>query len=141
MSQIKIAKLDHDGVYWGLEDATLEQLAAGAVVFCARAALEPGEQLDDMDEPQPMPPAIVLPEGVVWAGEDCDLAHGAYVWNAKERRFDALPPKQRKVAQGAPDLARALFDYWSSRPWAELPESVRAWVLWMRVTVDELGRK
>lgn len=123
-SQIRIAKLDHDGIYWGLEVKAAAALAAGDLVFCARAVLEGEEPLE-------------LPIGAVWVGEDCDLAPGAYRWNADDRRFVPLPKGQRKAAPEAPSLEQALADYLRAQPADSLPPRTSAWLAFMKTTIDE----
>lgn len=68
-----------------------------------------------------------------------DNKHGAYRWNAAEKRFDPLPVSQQKVAQTAPDLERT-FDALCAGLAAggiKLPPLVIEWRTWYAKTVDQ----
>lgn len=89
-AMVKVARIDHDRVYFGLDDKALADVVSGDVVFgdaalCAR-----------------------LPAGAVYVGRDCDLPGGRYQWDGKA--FQPLPPQLQKKAESAPDLERAFYE-------------------------------
>lgn len=121
---VRIARLDHDLVYWGLgEEMPCGDAKAGDLVF---------------GDPVAIP---ALPEGAVYVDRGCDLPHGMQRWNATARRFEPLPREQRKAAPEAPTLEQALYDYLATLPAAALPTRTAAWCAWFRRTVDERDRQ
>jgi hypothetical protein len=106
----KVARLDHDQVYFGLDDKAVDELAAGDVVF-GDPALADG-----------------LPAGAVYVGRDCDLPGGRYKWDGKT--FVPLPPTLQKKAESAPDHERAFYELcrclYNATP-AAVPPATIAW--------------
>ncbi len=88
---VRVARLDHDQVYFGLVEKPLEEVQAGELVFGAPEL------------------AGGLPAGAMYVDRDCDLPPGAYRWNGKA--FEPLPRSQRKAAIEAPTLEQAFFDF------------------------------
>lgn len=83
-----------------------------------------------------------LAAGDVQVPADCDLRVGAYRWDAKNARFEPLPPSQVKKAEGAPSLEQAfaaLVDHVKQIDTAgtvDLPASVQAWREHYNTTLD-----
>jgi hypothetical protein len=116
----KVARLDHDQVYWGLEERAIADIKSGELVFCAP---ELAEQ---------------LPEGAIYVARDCDLPGGQQRWDAGGRCFVPVPALHRKPAPTAPTLEQAFYDFLTIGP-----DAVRvvAWRNWMKKTMDEAIRK
>jgi hypothetical protein len=120
---VKVARLDHDLVYFGLQPRPIGEVKPGDLVFC------------------PAELAAELPEGARRVDVDCDLPAGTHRWNAEGGRFDLLPRAQRKTEQTAPDVARALYDFfWVAyqRDPTAVPPATLAWCLAYEKSVDAL---
>jgi hypothetical protein len=118
----RVARLDHDQVYWGLEDHPVKDVKAGDLVF--------GDpSLKD-----------VIPQGAVYVDLDCDLPGGKYRWNSQLRRFDPLPRGQQKEMPQAPTLEQAFYDFCLKFGVEQLPTRTAAWCQWMKNSVDERMR-
>lgn len=112
---VKVARLDHDQVFWGLEERALAEVVAGDAVFCAPELV--GE----------------LPEGALWIERDADNQPGLYRLDLQAKRFMPLPPAQRKAAPGAPTLEEAVYDLITQGK--DAPR-VKAWLGWMKNSMD-----
>jgi hypothetical protein len=116
----KVARLDHDQVYWGLEDRPLAEIKAGDLVFGDPVLAE------------------LLPKGAVYVDRDCDLAGGQQRWDAAAGCFVPLPEAARKPGPTAPTLEQAFYDYLTI---GKKAPRVVAWCEWMKKTMDEAIRK
>lgn len=112
---VRVARLDHEQVYFGLVEKPLAEVKAGELVFG--------------------PPELAkqLPLGAAYVDRHCDLPSGAYRWEAGKAAFEPLPRAQRKSALEAPSLEQAFYDFLTNGPEGK---SVRAWAEWFRKTMD-----
>lgn len=74
-------------------------------------------------------------------GGDCDREPGHYRWDAEGRQLVPLKRSERRPSSGAPDLERALADFWLKLGVDKLPASTRAWVEQYRTTQDARKKK
>lgn len=119
--RVRIALLDHDGVYWPpLLERALGDVVAGDIVFCDRELAE------------------LLPEGAIYVDRNCDLAGGQYTWNGEAKSFIPLPRHRRKESAGVPTLEQAFYDLITEGPSAP---RVQAWCVWFKQSLDERGAK
>lgn len=120
----RVARLDADLVFWGLGDPVpVDELKAGDRVFGDPELAAVVAELTD----------------VVYIERDCDLAGGKYKLLAPDGdnpvwHFDPLPPQQQKIVESAPTLEQAVYDLITVG--AEAPR-VKAWMAWMKRTLDE----
>lgn len=118
ITSVRVANLDFDNIFFGLEDRLVSDLKPGDLVF--------GD------------PAIIpaLPAGVCYVDKNCDNAPGKYKWDAtigKAGCFTPLAPNQQKLAEAAPTLDQALYDLITLG--ADAPR-VQAWARWFEKTLD-----
>lgn len=116
----KVARLDHDLVYWGLEDRAVADIKPGDLVFGDPVLAE------------------LIPEGAVYVDRDCDLAGGQQRWDGAAGRFVPLPAAQRKPSPTAPTMEQAFYDLLTIGP--DAPRVI-AWRGWMKQSMDERGVK
>lgn len=113
----RVAVLDHDGVYWKLEEKPVAEVTDGDLVFGPRVL------------------AVLCPSAR-YVDADCDLPGGRYKWNGTAGRFEPLLREQRKAAPAAPTLEQAFYGFLTQG--AEDPR-VTAWLDHFRKTMDRVG--
>ena len=120
---VRVARLDHDQVYFGLVEKPLAEVQAGELVFGDPALAEE------------------LPFGARYVDRDCDLAAGAYRWESAAGAFEPLPSSQRKAAIEAPTLEQAFYDFVTDqgRITPSAPR-VAAWAQWFRKSMEAIGK-
>lgn len=122
----RVAKLDHDQVYWGLGDPVpLEELKPGDRVFGDPALKD------------------ALPEGVVYVERDCDLPPGRYQLSAPSAdhpfwHFVPLDARRARLVPDAPNAERALYELALDlyKRDHHLPPYLLDWALWWETTID-----
>lgn len=120
---VRVARLDHDLVYWGLVEKPLAAVQAGELVFC------PPELRDQ------------LPDGARWVDAGCDLAGGVCKWNAELGRFDPLPRTLRKKLEEQVPHERALYELLKAnhqRDAAGVPSPCIEWALGFEKSLDSM---
>lgn len=117
---VNVAKLDADGVYWGIEQKPLAEVTAADVVFDAETFAR------DIDAP-----------GFFIAG-GCDNPPGRYRWNAEMRQFVPLKGREVRELPSPPSLERAFYALVAALETSgtALPAPVAAWVSWYSQTFD-----
>src|SRR4051812_1210105 len=120
---VKVARLDHDQVFWGLVTKSLDELREGDLVFCSLGLREE------------------LPAGVRWVDVACDLPAGQQKWSADKGCFQPLPRNRRKSAPDAITSERALYELLKAMhegDAASLPAPSLEWALGFERTVDAI---
>jgi hypothetical protein len=122
LKPIRVARLDHDNVFFGLEERAIADVRPGELVF------------------GPADCAEALPSGAVYVDRDCDNAPGKYKWVAGTGdavgQFVPLPLSQQKPAEKGPTLEQCVYDlimFGASAP------RVQAWARWFEKTIDAQG--
>lgn len=121
----KIAKLDADGVYWGLEDRG--DVIGGNVVFFA--------------ETIPLDQRV---EGAVYIDGDNDLPPGRYRWNAAAGSLEPLDKAGVRSTPSQPLPDRALYDLiraMGAQGAIAIPPYTQQWADWYATTFDQRYRR
>lgn len=119
---VKVAKLDAERIFWGIEEKPLDEVKAGDVVFGAETL-----KRKDID-------------GVTFVEGDCDNPGGKYRWNEELQRFDPLSRMDIRQTPTSPLAERALYELVLEHVKAGAPAVPRYtldWALWYEQTLDK----
>jgi hypothetical protein len=121
---VQIADLDANGIYWGMKEKDLAEVAAGDIVFGAE-----GIALEDRIE------------GVMYLVGSCDLPHGVQKWNPAKKCFEPLKRQDIPGSRATPSLEKALYAQVLvivRDDVMEVPQATLDWALWYESTLEGL---
>lgn len=118
---VHVARLDADGVFWGVEERSAAEVKPGDVVFL-EGALAQGVSIETATYIDGLP----------------DNPPGRFRWDPATGSFVPLPKHQIKDAPEAPSFERAFYELVKhvEGTGVALPVATAEWAQWFKRTMD-----